>query len=419
MKYRYLIIPIIFALIDSTIFGQKCLTNQIRQQNITKNPQIINTIAMINEYTENWINSNQKKIKKPVSVIGLPIVVHILWNSADENVEDSQIISQLDVLNEDFRKLNANYNITPTQFQNIAADIGVEFCLASIDPNGNPTSGITRTQTPIYNIGETESWYSSANGGIDPWDNTKYINIWICGVGDEILGFATPPGTAYPNSSDGIVIGYKYFGTTGQAVSSAPNHLGRTTTHEMGHYLNLEHLWGPNNGGCDEDDYVGDTPLQDFETYDCPIFPLFDNCTPNDNGINFNNYMDYTNDDCMTMFTEGQKSRMMAALNGPRASLLNSNICTPLAIENEKELSIFEDLTIYPNPSNHTINITLSNSFTNKNIQLRLIDILGREHKSFKINNFKTINVSSLPQGVYYLINDQLPKSIKKIIITK
>ena len=322
-----LLTSLLLALNPHIGLGQKCMTSVIRQQNLKKNPQIQNKINSLNKFTEKWI-ANPDNNNKALKVETLPLVVHVIWRQKEENISDEQIYSQLTVLNEDFRKLNSNISSTPAAFASLASDVELEFCLASRDPFGNETTGITRTETSIDDIGNTDSYYQSNMSGKDSWDPSKYINIWICDIGDDgTLGYAYLPGMADPPEADGMVIAPQYFGNTGTATNSSPNHLGRTVTHEMGHYLNLEHLWGIDQGGCNEDDFVADTPNQFEESTECPNFPLFDDCTPAGDGIMFNNFMDYADDDCMTMFTTGQKMRMLAALNGPRASLLSSNGC--------------------------------------------------------------------------------------------
>lgn len=396
--------------------AQRCKTNEIRQKNIKNNPSILESINHINQFTEDWIRNNASNIHDRSTVI-LPVVVHIIWRTNEENISDAQIQSQMDVLNEDFRKLNANFSSTPPPFQVIGADIEVEFCLASIDPDGNPTNGITRTQTDTDNIGETEDWFDDAFGGKSPWDNTQYINIWVCDIGDDgTLGFATPPGTADPAESDGLVIGHQFFGKIGTAANSVPNHLGRTTTHEMGHYLNLEHVWGPGNGGCNEDDFVTDTPSQFTESGGCPSFPHFDNCTSSGDGIMYNNYMDYADDDCMTMFTEGQKMRMLAALNGPRSGLLDSQGCSDMTSTRQLESS-FTQLDIFPNPSNGNIIISLNGESENQTIHVT--DLFGQQLMSFQVRKNKALDLSILPSGIYLVFCENQPHLSQKIIISK
>ena len=166
---------------------------------------------------------------------------------------------------------------------------------------------------------------STSQGGIDAWPNEDYLNIWVCDLGGGLLGYATPPSNFLSNE-DGVVINYKYFGNIGTA--QAPYNKGRTATHEVGHWLNLDHIWGNGWGSCGNDN-VSDTPVQEEENYSCPGFPHNPNScgTSNQNGDMFMNYMDYTNDACMNLFTQGQKTRMISAINQYRSNLLNHNLC--------------------------------------------------------------------------------------------
>ena len=156
---------------------------------------------------------------------------------------------------------------------------------------------------------------------------------------------------ADPIQSDGIVIEPDYFGRTGTVVNSYPNHLGRTTTHEMGHYLGLDHVWGKNSGGCNDDDDILDTPPQESPSDGCPSFPLRDICSPRAPGVQFYNFMDNTDDSCMTMFTQGQKTRMMTVLNTLRSGLFNSLGCNTVSTTDPGQ----KKLTAYPNPFNNDI----------------------------------------------------------------
>ena len=258
------------------------------------------------------------------SIITIPVVVHVVYNTIAENISDAQIFSQIDVLNADFRRTNNDASNTPSVWQNIAADCEIDFCLATVAPNGTATTGITRTSTSqtSFSIGN-DNVKSSSSGGVDPWPQDDYLNIWVCDLSGGILGYATPPSN-WTNPNDGVVIGYRYFGTTG--VVQAPYNKGRTATHEVGHWLNLDHIWGDSNCGNDQ---CNDTPVQQSSNYGCPNFPSTSNCTGNgNNGDMFMNYMDYTNDACMNMFTNDQKSRMIAAINQYRPNLLSHNLCS-------------------------------------------------------------------------------------------
>lgn len=258
------------------------------------------------------------------ALVTIPVVVHVVWNTSAENISDAQIQSQIDVMNADFRKLNADVNNTPSAFAGLAADANIEFCLASVDPSGNATSGITRTQTSTTAFGTNDQVKSSSTGGVNAWPRDQYLNIWVCDISGGILGYAQFPGGSA--STDGVVIDYQYFGTIGTAT--APFNKGRTATHEVGHWLNLYHIWGDDGTGCSGSDQVSDTPNAGGPNYGCPSFPNI-TCSNGPNGDMFMNYMDYTDDACMYMFSSGQATRMQAlfANGGFRASLLTSPGC--------------------------------------------------------------------------------------------
>ncbi|MEM9929540.1 MAG: M43 family zinc metalloprotease, partial [Bacteroidota bacterium] len=249
------------------------------------------------------------------AITTIPVVVHIVYNNATENISLAQIQSQLDVLNADFRRLNSDAdNVWPQ-----AADSEIEFCLATVDPNGNPTDGIIRRATSVTSFGTSSAGNPvkfNSSGGSDAWPAADYMNMWVCDLAGGLLGYAQFPGG--PAATDGIVVDYAYFGTIGTAT--APFNLGRTATHEVGHYLNLRHIWG--DGGCGASDFVSDTPDSDGSNVGCALGSV--SCGTTDM---VQNYMDYSDDACMNLFTQGQKARMQAALASARSSLGNSNGC--------------------------------------------------------------------------------------------
>ena len=265
----------------------------------------------------------------PSGIITIPVVVHVVYYNSTQNITDARINEQIQVLNEDFRRLNADRTNTPAAFSSVAADVQIEFKLAKIDPNGNPTTGITRTPTPTNGFSaSTNNVKSSITGGINPWNTQKYLNIWVCNLTSPsgIMGYSSSPVdfATYPNL-DGVVIHYNYFGKTG---TSAPYNKGRTTTHEVGHWLDLRHIWA-DNPSCSVDDGVADTPVQSAYTTsyhpNCPSFPRYDACTTTSPGVMFMNFMDYTDDGCMNLFTNGQKTRMRALfdnVNGIRRQII-------------------------------------------------------------------------------------------------
>jgi hypothetical protein len=261
-------------------------------------------------------------------LIRIPVVVHVVWNTAAQNISDAQIQSQIAVLNEDFRRLNADAASTPAAFTAVAADARLEFALAVRGPGCMPTNGITRTNTAVAGWTYPGSGMkSAATGGADPWDSTEYLNVWIVNYTDGTLGFGTFPGGAA--AVDGLVLHFQATGRTGTLMAGAA--LGRTGTHEIGHWLDLQHIWGgsaaPTSTSCADGDLVADTPNQagasPFSATTCRTFPSV-TCMNGPNGDMFMNYMDYSADQCMNTFTAGQVLRMDAALHTARSAILAS-----------------------------------------------------------------------------------------------
>tara|TARA_B100001105_G_scaffold172420_1_gene138857 strand:+ start:408 stop:1535 length:1128 start_codon:yes stop_codon:yes gene_type:complete len=316
---------VLILLFSTTLFAQeRCGTTDYLHFLENNHPEIMDEKINLEKGIQKWIKDNANYQLK--SIITIPVVVHVVYNSPQQNISDQQIQSQITVLNNDYRRTNIDAMMTPGIWTSVAADCEIEFCLTSTDPNGNNTNGITRTQTSQSSFSmQGDPVKDASSGGKDAWPNDDYLNIWVCNLGSSLLGYATPP-FGNIGSDDGVVIGYNYFGTQGTVQS--PYNKGRTTTHEVGHWLNLEHLWGGSWGSCGNDN-VNDTPIQEEENYGCPAFPHNANScgTTNVDGDMFMNYMDYTNDACMNMFTQGQKTRMIAAINQSRQNLLNHNLC--------------------------------------------------------------------------------------------
>jgi Pregnancy-associated plasma protein-A len=251
-------------------------------------------------------------------------------NTPAQNVSDAQIQSQIDVLNEDFRRTNTDATSVPSYFAGVAADARIEFALAVRDPNCGATTGITRTNTATtgFTKATKNNVKAAATGGADPWPSDRYLNMWVAHFTDDLLGFATFPGS--PADLDGFVVDTESFGTLGTATS--PFNLGRTGTHEIGHWLNLIHIWGNDTAladQCSGSDECPDTPNQADETYFNPS-GIRISCGNGPNGDMYMNYMDYTDDAGMFMFTLDQATRMNAALTVARASILASDGLVPV-----------------------------------------------------------------------------------------
>jgi hypothetical protein len=309
---------------------RKCAADEVYQQHLLTNPGLLQTRNEIEAHTNSFIqNYNPNSAQR--AVITIPVVFHVLYRNTTQNISDAQILSQIEVLNEDFRLLNADFAaVTPAVFEPLAADFEIEFCLASIDPSGNPTTGINRVSTTDNGFDTDDQIKFTAQGGTNAWPRDKYLNIWVGDLsGASLLGYAQFPGD--PAATDGVVLHYETIGRPPANNFNTPYNLGRTATHEVGHWLNLYHIWGNENAGCGTSgtgtDQVADTPVQDDANTNCPSHPQ-PSC--NNGGDMFVNYMDYCPDACLSMFTAGQKVRSLAlfATGGDRASLLTSNGCS-------------------------------------------------------------------------------------------
>ena len=298
---------------------RSCHTMDNHERLLMEDPHLFERTEKIEQFTNFAISSG--KVNQNKAVITIPVVVHVVYNTTAQNVSDAQIQSQLDVLNKDFRKLNSDLNLIPSTFSSLVADAEINFCLANRDPSGNATTGIVRVQTSQSSFSTNDGMKSAASGGSNAWSTNQYLNIWVCNMSGGILGYAQFPGGAA--ATDGVVIGYTCFGTTGTA--QAPFNKGRTATHEVGHWLNLRHIWGDATCGSD---LVSDTPVHNTSNYACPSHPRSNSCGTS--AEMFMNYMDYVDDACMQMFSNGQKARMKALFvsGGARASLATSPGCS-------------------------------------------------------------------------------------------
>jgi hypothetical protein len=246
--------------------------------------------------------------------VRIPVVVHVVWRDEAEDLSKRQIQSQIAALNRDFRARNPDRKHVPGVWLGLVADTGIEFALATHGPDGKRSEGITRTKTTRASFGTGDSVKAASSGGADPWPSDRYLNLWVCTLAAGLLGYAQFPGG--PKRTDGVVVTSRAFGTTGTAT--APFDRGRTTVHEVGHWLNLRHIWGDTED-CSGSDFVADTPNAAGPNYGKPRFPKV-SCANGPNGDMFMNYMDYVDDAAMLLFTPEQVARMHATLQGPRRS---------------------------------------------------------------------------------------------------
>lgn len=316
-----------FFFISSSLRGQdyiRCATQQILEQYELQYPGTKDRVRQAIENAHQWAESHPGETR---STITIPVVVHVVYNTSAQNISDDQIKSQIEILNEDYSLSNQDTSKIPDAFWPVAGNCMIQFCLAAYDPNGDSTSGIIRTQTDnvVFTAGDSVKF--TALGGDDAWPAKHYLNIWTCHIAGNVLGYATLPQANSGNSkTDGVVVSYKAFGNEGTAAY--PFNLGRTATHEVGHWLGMTHTWGDDGGLCifngGSDDGIADTPDEADANYHCPDFPKTDECSPDPPGVMFMNYMDYSDDRCLYMFTQDQAAVMNGVLNGTRQSLKSS-----------------------------------------------------------------------------------------------
>lgn len=295
---------------------RNCGTSDYHTQQVKVQPGLVQQENKIEQFTQLRAKFSQRNL----NVVRIPVVVHIIYNNQEQNISERQILSQIDVLNEDFQRENRDATLTDPLFKNLAADVGVEFVLANVDPFGDPTTGVTRTYTSKSSfIAFSDEMKFDSQGGKNAWPASDYLNIWVCNLAMGVLGFAQFPGGN--SRTDGVVIAYQFFGREGKVLP--PFNKGRTTTHEVGHWLNLKHIWGDDPCG---DDNVPDTPPAEYPHHGC-----IESDTSCKGPNMVQNYMDYTDDGCMNFFTKGQRTRMRSLFDpgGARASLLNSRGYNP------------------------------------------------------------------------------------------
>jgi hypothetical protein len=284
----------------STVAKRACASDEVLKSQLAADPTLATRMNQIESFTQNAMLTGRLVNGK----VEIPVVVNVLYRTASENISDAQIQSQIDVLNQDFNAANSDFTSTPAEFSGVAANVGITFVLETV----------IRKATTKTSWGTRDTMKSSKRGGIDPTSPTTKLNMWACTIGGGILGYAQFPGGS--SATDGVVVDSQYFGLSGSGAF--PYNLGRTMTHEVGHWMNLRHIWGDTTCGSD---LVADTPTHNTSNFGVPVYPHYSTCpgTPVEMTMN---YMDYTDDRGMYMFSNGQKSRMAAIFvsGGSRAA---------------------------------------------------------------------------------------------------
>lgn len=305
----------------------KCASMEVLNRHLSADPAARQRYeARLNNFNAKLAQqaSQQQRLRLNLANTTVPVVVHIVLPDPTV-VSDAQINQQLQILNATFNGTQSDAGSIPSYFAGLLGNAGIQFCLAQRVPNGDATNGILRTTTnrSSFNYLTEDIKYSDA-GGADAWSTEKYFNIWIGSLTDNILGYASFPGEGL-SVEQGVVIDYRSL--PGGAYTQYNQ--GKTLVHETGHYFNLYHIWGDDDGQCSGTDFVDDTPNQADATEGCFTGIRTDNCTPGGTGVMYQNYMDYSFDNCLLLFTTGQANRMVAAASQYRPGLFTSDGCTP------------------------------------------------------------------------------------------
>lgn len=395
------IVGVLFCLCQAT--GQEaCYTSNYLQNIWQGSPEAARQAEAVKLFVDRQIAARQADLSwrgDGTAVITVPVVVHILYNTPNQNISDDRIYSQLKVLNDAFRRMAADTVNTPDRFKDRAADAEIEFRLATSDPNRRATTGIIHQYTPISLWEPDDKMKYSAQMGADAWDTDSYLNIWVCPLRRQ-LGYASFPGG--DPVLDGIVLNTAVVGVTGKGDYNQ----GKTAVHEAGHWLGLRHIWGDDYCG---DDGVDDTPQQANFTNGCPTGVRVSCGNSKDGGDMYMNYMDITTDPCTNLFTEGQKQRMRALFDpgGARYGLLRSGALNPPLYQ---EIPVAEDAPtwlhpqLYPNPA--TAGVTLDLAYDPRWVGATLVvtNLQGVVVKKAVISNkIQALDIRTLKPGLYLL----------------
>lgn len=421
-----------FLLLSISVSAQqRCYSYQHMKEQIAADPVFAQKMKESERNFSDYISQRGGgNIELRSGPLTIPVIVHVLYNSNSQKIPRSQVESQITVLNEDFTASNSDYNKDAAGYAGVKGDANISFCLEQVR--------FVKTKKKSFTT--NDDMKRTSRGGDDPIDPTKYLNIWVCSIGQGILGYAQFPNG--PAATDGVVINYRSFGKGAQYNLYADYDLGRTATHEVGHWLGLRHIWGDATCG---NDFVDDTPLHDSPNYGCPGAGHRSICT----GSPFEmwmNYMDYTDDACMYFFTDDQVSRMDGFLDtSPRLMSITQNSgCVGMSdveVDNTGSTGgggsgggpphgggnphgklLPEDFIVYPTINSGTVNLKINAvedgvGVVNVYSQIGAL-VYKQELNVVEGDNLKTIKLGLLSNGLYIVEYKQGDmKQSKKLVI--
>jgi hypothetical protein len=412
MKKIYLTtIQLLLVLLNASSQNTRiCVTEEYNNNLMQYDAAFKKNQEVFNAQVSSFINNRTSGAQVPIYI---PVVFHVVYNTAAQNISTARILDQLEVLNDDYQRLNADTVNTPSVFLPCAAASEIHFCLAQRDPNGQSTSGIVTVQTNQTSFSQNDNVKFTASGGDDIWPHNDYFNIWICNLASGITGYATLPGG---NAlTDGVVLHYECVGGPNAPGTMPPFNLGRVGTHMTGHWLNLIHF--PVN--CDSSIANVCQPSQPSMPLGCPTFPDT-SCNGNNSphGTMFMNYMQGTDDNCMNIFNLGQLVRMNLTMSSFRSALPLSLGCLPVSVNETNNIE--NNWSFSPNPSSETISL-IFNSHHNAPMKCEIMNTMGDKLFNFQIPNIKfqtTLDVSGLASGIYVVrVGDGKVFDYKKLVI--
>ncbi len=417
---KILLFLCVTGLFGSVEAQQRTCGTMTLQQMLIQDPAYLNAYRQDSAALEAAYLANPDGGAADRLLVTVPVVVHVVYNTTGQNITDAQVMTQITAMNKDYQNFNSDTTAMPGIFKSVHGNPKISFCLAHTDPNGNYTTGIEHVHTNTTSFSDQDGDLVKQSGtGAAGWNNNFYLNIWTCNLSGGLLGYSTFP-TGGVNWHDGCVIAYDAFGVGGSATY--PFNKGRTVTHEVGHWFALYHIWGDDGGACPgsggADDGISDTPPQASEHYGCPSYPQ-SSC--NNTSDMYMNYMDYTDDACMYMFTKGQATKMNTTLTVSRTTILTSTKCNIPAGVEANELDIL--FSISPNPGNGLLHLYAEYP-TYKNLTVEVYSMTGA--RVYQANlamggvEAQTIDLSNQPNGTYFVkVTDGKNYISKKVLVQR